>query len=36
MLPYINYQYPINICKYPIILPFKGKYPIPQKAYMLI
>ena len=26
-------KYPIKICKYPINLTFKGKYPMPQKPY---
>ena len=34
--PYEFYQYPIKICKYPISLTFKGKYPIQQKAYLFL
>jgi len=29
---FYQYMYAIKICKFPISLSFKGKYPIPQKG----
>ena len=30
------YQHPIQICKYPLSLTVKGKYPIRQKAHLFL